>query len=77
MTHRVSFARFLLLDTLAAMISVPIWVYLGYFGADNHQWLMRWMHRGQTSLWILVGIVVLGALVLWWRHRRRTRCEQD
>ncbi len=77
MTHRVSFARFLLLDTLAAMISVPIWVYLGYFGADNHQWLMRWMHRGQTSLWILVGIVIVVVLVVWWRHRRRTRCEQD
>lgn len=77
MTHRVSFARFLLLDTLAALISVPIWVYLGYFGADNHQWLMRWMHRGQTSLWILVGIVLLVLLVAWWRHRRHARCEQD
>lgn len=77
MTHRVSFARFLLLDTLAALISVPIWVYLGYFGADNHQWLMRWMHRGQASLWILVGIVIVVVLVVWWRHRRRARCEQD
>lgn len=77
MTHRVSFARFLLLDTLAALISVPIWVYLGYFGADNHQWLMRWMHRGQASLWILVGIVVVVALVAWWRHRRSEQCEQD
>jgi membrane protein DedA with SNARE-associated domain len=77
MTHRVSFARFLLLDTLAALISVPIWVYLGYFGADNHQWLMRWMHRGQASLWILVGIVVVVVLVAWWRHRRSQQCEQD
>ncbi|MDQ6646685.1 MAG: DedA family protein [Pseudomonadota bacterium] len=77
MTHRVSFARFLLLDTLAALISVPIWVYLGYFGADNHQWLMRWMHRGQASLWILVGLVLLALAIAWWRHRRRARCEQD
>jgi membrane protein DedA with SNARE-associated domain len=77
MTHRVSYARFLLLDTLAALISVPIWVYLGYFGADNHQWLMRWMHRGQASLWILVGLVLVGLLLAWWRHRRNARCEQD
>lgn len=76
-THRVSFLRFLLIDTLAALISVPFWVYLGFFGADNHEWLVKWMHRGQSSLWVLVGIVVLIGLVLWWRHRRRVRCGLD
>jgi membrane protein DedA with SNARE-associated domain len=76
-THRVSFLRFLLIDTLAALISVPFWVYLGYFGADNHEWLVMWIRRGQSSLWALVGLLVLTGLVLWWRHRRRARCEQD
>jgi membrane protein DedA with SNARE-associated domain len=76
-THRVSFMRFLLIDTLAALISVPFWVYLGYFGADNHEWLVMWIQRGQSSLWALVGILMLTLLVLWWRHRRRARCEQD
>lgn len=70
-THRVSFMRFLLLDGLAALISVPIWVYLGYFGADNHEWLVKWIRRGQSSLWVLGGIVIIAVLVLWWRHRRR------
>jgi len=76
-THRVSFLRFLLIDTLAALISVPFWVYLGYFGADNHEWLVMWIRRGQSSLWALVGLLTLTVLVLWWRHRRRVRCEQD
>ncbi|MFC5436254.1 DedA family protein [Rhodanobacter umsongensis] len=76
-THRVSFLRFLLIDTLAALISVPFWVYLGFFGADNHEWLVKWMHRGQSSLWVLVGIVLLTGLVLWWRHRRRARFGLD
>ena len=48
-THRVSFLRFLLIDTLAALISVPFLVYLVKFGADNHEWLVKWMHRGQSS----------------------------
>lgn len=77
MTHRVSVLRFLLLDGAAALISVPFWVYLGYFGADNHKWLVTWMHRGQASLWVLVGIVLLIVLLSWWRHRRRARCEKD
>lgn len=76
-SHRVSFTRFLLIDGLAALISVPFWVYLGYFGADNHDWLMKWVRRGQNSLWALVGLLVLILLVLWWRHRRRMRCAED
>lgn len=70
-TQRVSLSRFLLLDGSAALISVPFWVYLGYFGANEHDWLVTWIRRGQSSLWVLGGIVVLVALVLWWRHRRR------
>jgi membrane protein DedA with SNARE-associated domain len=70
-THRVSTLRFILIDTLAALISVPFWVYLGYLGANNHEWLVKWMQRGQNSLWLLVGLVLLVLLVLWWRQRRR------
>jgi membrane protein DedA with SNARE-associated domain len=71
-THRVSFWRFILLDGLAALISVPLWVYLGYLGADNRQWLATWIHRGQGGLWILAGVLVLLGTWLWWRQRHRT-----
>ncbi|WP_243042707.1 DedA family protein [Dyella sedimenti] len=74
-THRVSFLRFLLLDGLAALISVPIWVYLGYLGADNHEWLAMWIHRGQNGLWVVGGLVLAVTLALWWRHKRRLACE--
>ncbi|WP_430391527.1 DedA family protein [Dyella sp. 20L07] len=76
-THRVSFMRFFLLDGLAALISVPIWVYLGYFGADNHEWLAMWIHRGQNGLWVLGVIVIIVVLALWWRHKRRVACESS
>ena len=72
-THRVSFLRFLLIDTLAALISVPVWVYLGYFGANNHEWLVKWMRRGQGSVWVLCGILVLLLAVVWWRRRSRVK----
>ncbi|GFZ91417.1 DedA family protein [Dyella caseinilytica] len=70
-THRVSFWRFLLLDGFAALISVPFWVYLGYFGANRREWLLMWMHRGQSSLWVLGGIGLVVLLVWWWRRRQR------
>lgn len=69
-THRVSFWRFLLLDGLAALVSVPFWVYLGYFGADRREWLGMWIQRGQNSLWLLGGVAIVVLLVLWWRRRR-------
>ena len=72
LTHRVSFGRFLLLDGMAALISVPVWVYLGYLGANKRQWLLTWLHRGQTGLWIALGLIVTGLTIyLWRRYRRR------
>lgn len=72
-THRVSFLRFLLLDGLAALISVPAWVYLGYAGADNRAWLAMWIGRGQHGGWIVIGLGALIAAAWWWHRRRRDR----
>jgi len=71
-THRVSFWRFLLLDGMAALVSVPFWVYLGYFGANRREWLGMWMERGQHSLWLLGAVAVLALLLWWWWRRRRS-----
>lgn len=68
MTRRVSFATWFLMDGFAALISVPVWVYLGYFGAKNIDWLFDMVRRGQH---IILALLVLGALwggYMWWRR---------
>lgn len=76
-SRRVSLLKFLLLDGAAALISVPFWVYLGYYGADNHEWLMHWVHRGKTGIWVAIAVLLGIILILFWRHRRaeRNRCR--
>lgn len=70
MSKRVSFGTWLLMDGLAALISVPVWVYLGYFGARNFDWMFKILHRFQYGIFALLGLgaVVLG--VVWWRKRK-------
>ena len=69
-TRRVSFIRFLLLDFFAAIISVPIWVYLGDFGASNLDWLHEQIKKGQSIIYIL--ITLLAIYLVWkWRKGRK------
>lgn len=73
MTRRVSFIRFFLLDGLAALISVPIWVYLGYYGALNHEWLLTWLGRSKVIVLLLVALVIGLVVRYFWRRSARMR----
>lgn len=69
-TRKVSFTRFVLVDFCAAIISVPIWVYLGDFGAKNLDWLEEQIHKGQMIIWI--GLIIIGIVVYWkWKKNRK------
>jgi membrane protein DedA with SNARE-associated domain len=69
-TRRVSIWRFLAMDGFAALISVPIWVYLGYYGADNREWLMKQVTRGQHGILILLGILALVGGFYYFKYRK-------
>lgn len=68
MTRRVSFLKFLALDGLAALISVPLWVYLGYYGAQNHEWLLTWLRRGKFVVFAVLAVL---AVIVFIYYRRR------
>lgn len=72
LSNKISFLRFLLTDGFAALISVPIWVYLGYYGAHEKDRLMEWIHQGQTGILATLGIAAL-ALFFWIRKQRKKK----
>ncbi|MBN6065120.1 DedA family protein [Aggregatibacter actinomycetemcomitans] len=68
--RRVSFIRFLLLDFFAAIISVPIWVYLGDFGASNLDWLHEQIKKGQSVIYVLVAVLAVFLVWKWYKARK-------
>ena len=65
--RRVSYTRFVLIDFCAAIISVPIWVYLGEFGAKNLDWLHAQIEKGQMAIYVLIALL---ALFLVWKWKK-------
>ncbi len=69
-TRFVSFPQFIAIDGFAALISVPFWVYLGYFGAHERDVLIRWITRSQFGALALVLVVVAAVLISAYVRRR-------
>lgn len=71
-TRKVSFTRFVLVDFFAAIISVPIWVYLGDFGARNLDWLEAQIRKGQLAIWL---ILIIGAIIVYWKWKKSQKAD--
>lgn len=69
-TRKVSFGKFLLVDFCAAIISVPIWVYLGDYGASNLDWLKEQVANGQHLIFTILGIVILFLGWKWYKNKK-------
>lgn len=73
MTRRVSYLKFLLTDGAAALISVPIWVYLGFWGErqlSDMSALEHYVKRGQMSLLAIIAISVLTTFFIWYIRKK-------
>lgn len=70
-SKRVTYARFLLTDGFAAVISVPIWIYMGYFLAHNFNDLLAYMHRAQAVIFGLLGAAILFIVYKFLKKRKR------
>jgi membrane protein DedA with SNARE-associated domain len=62
-TTGVPYWKFLLFDGLAACVSAPFWVLLGYRAAKQRMLQKAWDTAKEVQIWILVGVAV--ALAFW------------
>ena len=59
MSRKISPAAFFMIDFTAAIISVPIWVYMGFYLGQKHDLMMEWIHKSQLFIFIVIGTVLL------------------
>ncbi len=59
LTRFVSYTTFIIIDGSASLISVPFWIFLGYYGATNREWLIRWITRSQYGILGLIFLIIL------------------
>jgi membrane protein DedA with SNARE-associated domain len=69
---RFPFWRFVLLDALAALISVPVWIYLGYYFGQNWTQILEKAKGVQTGVFIVLGVLAVGGWI-WFKLAKRRR----
>lgn len=76
MSRRISYWTFIAMDGFAALISVPIWVYLGFFFADNLDLLMEYVGDVQRVIYLILGVIVLIVLGIYLKKRLHAKMNQ-
>ncbi|RIY38683.1 hypothetical protein CKF59_00415 [Psittacicella gerlachiana] len=79
-TRKVSYTKFILIDLFACIISVPVWVGLGYFFGNNLDYLKHLMHRiglgvSIAAILALVAIIVLIKVRISRRQKKLTETK--
>jgi membrane protein DedA with SNARE-associated domain len=59
MSGFASYKIFLLIDSFAAFISVPVWVYIGFIGAQNVDWLKEVILKSKYGMLATAGVIIL------------------
>jgi len=54
-----SFLKFILIDGLAALISVPVWIYIGMVFGRNIPVLEKHVKHMQEGIYITLGIIII------------------
>jgi len=64
-SYHVSFWKFFLLDGFAALISVPLWIYVGYLFGSNLEELEKIIRKAQFGIYTTLAVLVLTFVALY------------
>lgn len=68
--YRVSVWKFISLDGFAALISVPVWIWVGYFFGANLETLEQKMHQMQIGIYSLLAFVLVLLISAWFIKKK-------
>lgn len=63
--YKVPAWKFITLDGIAALISVPLWVWLGHLFGSNLELLEKKMHQLKIGIYGILGFVVVSIIIAW------------
>jgi membrane protein DedA with SNARE-associated domain len=72
-TLKVRAATFLIYDSLAALLSVPLLVYAAWKFGDQIHNVIVWAHRSERGILVVLGVVIGVVLLKTWRRRKARR----
>ena len=72
-TLRVRPTVFFTYDALAALISVPVLVYLAWYFGDQMDQVIAWVRRSEYGILVVASVAVLFVTIKIVRHRRQRR----
>jgi membrane protein DedA with SNARE-associated domain len=72
-SYHVPFWKFLLLDGTAALISVPVWVYVGFLFGSNLEDLEVVMHNAKLGFFLVLACIIAFFLGAYYFKRRLLR----
>jgi membrane protein DedA with SNARE-associated domain len=72
------YSHFLFFDSVAALASAPLFVYLGFRFGGELDYLLKQIKKGQPGVVAALAVVVVGGLLFSrWRSRRDARVEAE
>lgn len=75
-SYHVPFWKFFLLDGFAALISVPLWVYVGYLFGSNLEHLETVIRKAQTGIYSSLAAIIIIFVVIIYMRKRNVRTQE-
>lgn len=59
---KMKYSKFIFYDGVAAIISVPLFVYLAYFFGENIEYILKLIKRTELTV-AIIGLIIIGFII--------------